>query len=287
MIGFTGSPLVRPERERADPAAMAAALAHPDARLLALDDYQPHAEEGRLAWLPLDTAPPGELALLGTIDGIPRFVRLDPAAGPSSRTPELFALLILLAPGEAGTYAAARSLADWHARHRFCANCGHATAPDHAGWVRRCPSCGAEHHPRTDPVVIMLAEHDGRVLLGRQPAFPPGRYSALAGFVEVGETLEDAVARELFEEAGVRVRGVRYLMSQPWPFPSQLMLACTADAIEDVLTVDRNELEDARWFSHAEVAAALLGASDATFLPPPPYAIAYSLLARWAGMTGM
>jgi NAD+ diphosphatase len=117
-----------------------------------------------------------------------------------------------------------------------------------AGWARHCGRCGAEHYPRTDPVVIMLAEHGGRALVGRQPRFPPGRYSALAGFVEVGESLEEAVARELFEEGGVRATRVRYLASQPWPMPSsQLMLACVAEVESDVLTIDRGELDDAKW----------------------------------------
>jgi NAD+ diphosphatase len=127
----------------------------------------------------------------------------------------------------------------------------------------------------------MLAEHDGRVLLGRQPRFPPRRYSALAGFVEVGEALEDAVARELFEESGVRVHSVRYVASQPWPFPSSLMIACTAQAEDDAIVVDTTELEDARWFTRQEVAAAMAGEPDSAFIAPPPFAIAHSLLAHW------
>ncbi|MFL6722196.1 MAG: NAD(+) diphosphatase, partial [Sphingomonas sp.] len=146
---------------------------------------------------------------------------------------------------------------------------------------RRCGSCEAEHFPRVDPVVIMLAEHHERLLLGRQPHYPPGRYSALAGFLEVGENLEAAVARELFEEAGIRVRNVRYVASQPWPFPSSLMIGCHAEAIADALTIDMAELDDARWFTREEVAAALEGAPDAAFQPPPKAAIARTLLERW------
>jgi NAD+ diphosphatase len=130
-------------------------------------------------------------------------------------------------------------------------------------------------------VVIMLAEHDGKVLVGRQPQYPAGRYSALAGFVEPGETLEAAVARELFEEAGIRVTDVRYIMSQPWPFPSSLMIACTAIATDDALVVDHHELEDARWFSAMEVAAAMAQTPGAPFIAPPPYAVAHSLLDHW------
>lgn len=283
--GFTGSPLVRDEAPRHDPALLAALAARPDALLLELADYAPHVAEGRLGWRPMERAPAQETVLLGTIDGIPRFARLDPAAPAARRSPELFALLERLLPDEAGTYAVARSLLDWHARHRFCAKCGTATAPIRAGWARLCAACGTEHFPRTDPVVIMLAEHgtgaDARVLVGRQPQFPPGRYSALAGFVEVGEGMEEAVRRELFEEAGVVAGTVRFVASQPWPFPSQLMIACVAQVADDRLVIDRSELEDAKWVTRDEVRAALAG-DDASFGAPPPMAIAHTLLLRWA-----
>ena len=192
-----------------------------------------------------------------------------------------FGALGYLSAGEAPVFAAAVSLASWHRRHGFCANCGQPSAIVRGGWSRQCGACGAEHYPRVDPVVIMLAENDGRVLLGRQPRFPPGRYSALAGFVEVGESLEAAVARELFEEAGVRATDVRYVASQPWPFPSSLMIACVSSTEDEDIVIDMTELEDARWFSRAEVEAAMAGASDATFIAPPPFAIAHSLLAYW------
>ena len=285
--GFTGSPLDRLETVRTDPAAFAATAARDDALLLVLDGYQPSADDGRLAWTPLDRdLPLDELALLGAIDGTPRFVHLDPFASAARRTPELFALLAELRAGEAGTYAAARSLADWHARHRFCANCGTPTVPFRAGWGRHCAACGTEHYPRTDPVVIMLAEHcdaagEARVLLGRQPAFPPGRYSALAGFVEVGESLEEAVLRELHEEAGITARDVRYLTSQPWPFPSQLMLACLATVDDPAIHLDTTELEDARWVTRGDVAATLADDPAARFSAPPAYAIAHTLLRAW------
>jgi NAD+ diphosphatase len=129
-------------------------------------------------------------------------------------------------------------------------------------------------------VVIMIAEHDGRALLGRQPSWPAGRYSALAGFLEPGESIEDAVAREIQEEAGVSVSGVRYVASQPWPFPSQLMIACIGIADDDAITLDDNELETAGWFTRDEVRAALAG--DGPFVAPPNYAIAHTLLTRWA-----
>jgi NAD+ diphosphatase len=225
--------------------------------------------------------PPEQILLLGLIEGIPRFARIDPEAVAAKRTPELMALLDNLSTGEAGTSATARSVLDWHARHRFCANCGASSQPHHAGWARLCPSCGTEHYPRTDPVVIMLAEYDGRVLVGRQPGFAPGRYSALAGFVEVGESIEEAVARELREEAGVIATSVRYVASQPWPFPSQLMIACIATLADDVVTLDLAELEDAKWVNRDQVAAALAGDADAIFGAPPRYAIANSLFRAW------
>ena len=163
----------------------------------------------------------------------------------------------------------------------FCANCGAGTAVFRAGWGRKCPACATEHFPRVDPVVIMIAEHEGRALVGRQPMWPRGRYSALAGFLEPGESIEEAVAREIAEEAGLRVADVRYVASQPWPFPSQLMIACVARAESDAISLDANELEDAIWVTRAEVRAALAG-EEAPFLAPPPYAIAHTLLAEWA-----
>lgn len=283
-IGFTGSPLQRLDSQRSDAAAFARHLADLDARLLRMDGLDPIlGASGELAWAALaERDPADELALLGLLDGRPAFVALAPTA----RGKPMFALLRLLSElpaAEAATFGAARGLIDWHARHRFCGRCGATTVVARAGWARHCPQCAAEHFPRTDPVVIMLAEHAGRALIGRQPRFPAGRYSALAGFVEVGESVEEAVARELFEEAGVRASRVRYLASQPWPFPSsQLMLACVAEVESDALVIDRSELDDAKWVDRDGVRAALANAADAPFIAPPPYAIAHELLARWA-----
>ena len=280
-VGFTGSPLDRAEPARHDADALAALAGNPAALLLDMQDYLPLTADGALGWKPLPSLPPEELLLLGLIDGIPRFARIDPEAVAARRWAELMTVLDSLSPGEGGTYAAARSVLDWHARHRFCANCGAKTAPHHAGWGRLCPQCGTEHYPRTDPVVIMLAEYEDRVLVGRQPGFAPGRYSALAGFVEVGESIEEAVARELREEAGVVATGVDYVASQPWPFPSQLMIACIAEVAEDAVTLDMAELEDAKWVDRAEIEAALRGDEDAVFGAPPRYAIANSLFRAW------
>lgn len=283
--GFTGSPLDRVEPIRSDATAEAALAAEAGALLLDLDNYVPALHEGALHWLPLPALPPEQRVLLGKIGGIARYARLDPDARGARRSTELFGLLAQLEAGEMGTYATARCLLDWHARHRFCANCGALSAPINAGWARHCPACGTEHYPRTDPVVIMLAEHgtgaDARVLVGRQAMFDPGRYSALAGFLEVGESIEAAVARELFEEAGVTAGAIRYVASQPWPFPSQLMIACIAQVADDRLTIDHHELEDAMWVTRAEVAAAFDGLKNARFSPPPPFAIASTLLRAW------
>ena len=145
--------------------------------------------------------------------------------------------------------AMAKSMVTWHQRHGYCANCGTRTAMKEGGWKRDCPNCKAEHFPRTDPVVIMLVTPGDRCLLGRQKQFLPGMWSCLAGFVEVAETIEDAVRREIFEESGIRCTDVTYYMTQPWPYPSSLMIGCTARATHDEIMVDQAELEDARWFT--------------------------------------
>lgn len=286
--GFTGSPLDRGDHLRGDPEALAAAKADRHARLLKLDALVPEVDAGGgLGWTGLaDIADGAELLLLGLADGRPHFVAWHPE-GPrgeptAMRSPAVREALASLRPSEAATYAAARSLSEWHTRHRFCANCGHATAIIRAGWARTCPQCHSEHFPRVDPVVIMIAEHDGRALLGRGPGWPEGRYSALAGFVEPGESIEEAVTREIAEETGVRVSDVRYIASQPWPFPGQLMIACIAQARDDRITIDPHEIEDAIWVSRDAVRAVLAGEAETPFLPPPPYAIAHTLLTAWA-----
>lgn len=283
-VGFTGGVLDRADRERNNPEALAAALGDWRARLLKLGGLDPELDgEGRLVWVGLADLPhDAEPLFLGYINGKPHFapLRMGERHG-AVRSPALFAMLGLMPPDQASLYACARSLVDWHQRHGFCAACGSATELFRGGWARRCPSCAAEHFPRTDPVVIMLAEHAGRALLGRQAAWPAGRYSALAGFVEVGESIEEAVARETLEEAGVRVSDVRYVASQPWPFASSLMIACIARAENDALSLDTTEIEDAIWVTRDEVRAALDGAPDARFVAPPRYAIAHSLLSAW------
>ena len=239
--GFTGGTLDRSDALRHDPEGLAAAQRDWRARLLVLDGLLPGTtDDGHLAWTSMADMPDdAEPILLGLDEsGRPHFaallagMRVDNA--PAMRSPALMAVLAALAPGEAATYAGARSVIDWHVRHGFCAKCGSPTEVFRAGWARKCPNCGTEHFPRVDPVVIMIAEHDGRALLGRGKGWPPGRYSALAGFVEPAESIEEAVAREILEESGVRVGKVRYVASQPWPFPSSLMMACVARARQGV-----------------------------------------------------
>ena len=149
-------------------------------------------------------------------------------------------------PQELSAIAMAKSMVSWHQRHGYCANCGTRSAMKEGGWKRECPSCKAEHFPRTDPVVIMHVASGDKCLLGRQKQFPPGMYSCLAGFVEAAETIEDAVRREIFEESGIRCTDVQYYMTQPWPYPSSLMIGCSARAVSEDIVVDHSELEDAR-----------------------------------------
>ena len=286
MLAFTGSPLDRADNLRADPQALAGLMTW-TARLLALDGLTPSlTEEGRLAWTTLADAPEdAELVFLGLLDGKACFAAVPSAgdAAPRMANPQLWNLMASLPAEDLALYGGARSIVDWHARHRFCAQCGGPTRLAKGGWQRTCGQCGADHFPRTDPVTIMLVEHDGRLLLGQGKGWGERRYSALAGFVEPGESLEEGVAREVLEESGVVVEPaqVRYIASQPWPFPSQLMIGCHAFARTDAITRDETELDDVRWFSREEVASSLSG--EGAFIAPPQQAIAYHLLQWWIG----
>jgi NAD+ diphosphatase len=188
----------------------------------------------------------------------------------------------LVPPDQASMLATAKALMSWHARRRYCSNCGQPSGAAAAGWRRECRTCGNQHFPRTDPVVIMLAVDGDDCLLGRQPRFPRGMYSALAGFVEPGETIEAAVRREILEESGVVCGEVHYFASQPWPFPSSLMIGCFAEARSRAVTIDRTELEDARWFSRDETLALLEKRHPDRLAAPIPMAIAHHLIRRWA-----
>lgn len=251
--------------------------------------------DGLRAQLTLDEAlalgaNPGTI-FLGLDDGAPIFgMGMGAAAAEALLTrpdAELGLLRGLITEGalpveEISTIAIAKSLVNWHQRHGYCANCGVRTQMTQGGWRRDCPSCKAEHFPRTDPVVIMLVSDGERCLLGRQPHFAPGMWSCLAGFVEAAETIENAVRREVQEEAGIEATDIGYYMAQPWPYPSSLMIGCTARALTSEITVDHTELEDARWFTREEARQMLTGRHPEGMSGPHPFAIAHHLLHRWA-----
>ena len=282
-IAFAGHGLDRADHLRVDATALARLRQQRDALVLDLDGLAPRLDEdNRLTWRGVG-AGDADLVFLGLRAGAPLFAPV-PAAGddrPAYLQRPAWREISLLPADDLAIYGGARSLVDWHARHPFCARCGAATVLAKGGWQRDCLTCTAQHFPRTDPVAIMLVEHEGALLLGRGLNFPEGSYSALAGFVEPGESIENAVAREVLEEAGVRVHSVRYVASQPWPFPSQLMIGCHALAEGRDLTVDYTELADARWYTHAEVVAALAEAEGRAFNPPPKTAIARNLMQWW------
>lgn len=287
-IFFVGSRMDRADHIRGNPDLLAAAMT-PSARLLRLDGLDPViSAEGGLAWGSLaEVNGETELVFLGRQDGQACFASVPAAGSMAPANPALWQAVATLPADELATYGGARSLVDWHARHRFCSRCGQPTRPAKGGWQRNCmnEACGAEHFPRVDPVTIMLVEHEGNLLLGRQPRFPAGNYSALAGFLEPGEAIEEAVAREVQEEAGITVRDVTYVGSQPWPFPSSLMIGCHAFADDPDLTIDRTELEDARWFTRAEVEDAVQASdrneSGVAFRCPSRTAVANVLLRWW------
>ena len=183
-----------------------------------------------------------------------------------------------LPPAQLGMLAQARSLIQWHERRSFCSNCGGRNELSDGGYRRHCTDCGMDHFPRTDPVVIMVVRHEGRILLGRQEVWKPGMYSALAGFVEPGETIEDAARREIFEESGVRVGTVNYVTSQPWPFLSNLMIGLIGEAISSEIKIDEKELEDARWFTADEARMMIDRTHPDGFYAANPMAIAHELV---------
>jgi NAD+ diphosphatase len=228
-----------------------------------------------------------ETVLLGTVEAAGRFgVGLEPGetralkARADLLVSDLRSIAVQgqAAPMDLSAMAQAKALLLWHARHRFCSTCGAATRLVEAGWRRDCPTCHALHFPRTDPVVIMLAIDGERCLLGRQSRFPPNMWSCLAGFVEPGESIEDAARREIREEAGIICGPVSYYASQPWPFPMSLMIGCHALALSTTITIDEDELESARWFDREEVATMLLARHPLGLTAPPPVAIAYHII---------
>lgn len=315
-VTFATATIDRATHLRGRPEVIAALFGEPSAGVLALSRGRPLCDfddggTARLGWLapghPVFEAADGAVIFLGTEAGAPRFAReipdwpsaeargevrgftddggeAHPALPFASRFAELRGVMTHLSPGDAGDAAAAKGIFAWHQGHGFCANCGAASEVADAGWKRVCPACGAQHFPRTDPVVIMLVTHGNSLLLGRSGAWPPGMYSLLAGFMEPGEAVEAAVRREVFEEAGIRVGRVDYLASQPWPFPSSLMIGCRGEALTREINRDPNELEDARWLTREEVMAAQAGL-DPDIWPSRKGSIARFLIERWLADT--
>lgn len=235
-------------------------------------------------------APARDSVLLGFLHGAPRFglgLAKDRAEGLKARDDLLvtdlrsIAVQGLVAPEHLPPLAEAKAMLAWHTRHRFCANCGAPTSAVEGGWKRECPACKAEHFPRTDPVVIMLAVDGERCLLGRSARFASAMWSCLAGFVEPGENIEEAVRREVHEEAGIVCGRVAYFASQPWPFPMSLMIGAHAEALTTDIKVDAAELEGARWFERDEVALMLLRRHPDGLGTPPPVAIAHHIIRAW------
>lgn len=296
-LGYTDSRLERAADRRPDTVAIATLAADPRAafylmggEMIVLKKASPQHE----ALFSFEEAralgPALETIFLGLADGAPRFgVGLPPQSAEALKSRDdllvtdlrSIAVQGLTRPDDLPPIAEAKAVLHWHARHRFCANCGAPTQVVDAGWRRDCPSCQAQHFPRTDPVVIMLPVDGDRCLLGRSARFAPTMWSCLAGFLEPGEAIEDAVRRETLEEAGIACGRVKYFASQPWPFPSSLMIGCHAEAINRDIVVDREELEDARWFSKDEAVAMLLRRHPDGLTMPPPVAIAYHIARAW------
>ncbi|MDQ8028089.1 MAG: NAD(+) diphosphatase [Brevundimonas sp.] len=296
---FAGNPLDRAGDRRNDPAWLAEQAGNPEALAMALWQGKPlvedHADGPRLQWLSLDHARdivPDREVFLGLWKEAPVFAveiegPVDPAAGPLQGLGAFMDMREaagVLPGADAAMAGLAKSLFDWRARHGFCAACGHASDTASGGWKRICPACKTEHFPRVDPVTIMLVIHKGgaedRCLLGRQAAWPEGRMSALAGFLEPGESIEEGCAREIAEEAGLTATKVRYHSSQPWPFPSQLMIGLFAEVDSDDARPDQTELEAVAWLTRAEAKACLDG-THPTIKAPPRIAIARTLIQAW------
>lgn len=305
-VTFGGSALDRAAALRSDPGRLEALFA--TARVLPLWRGKPLIDrEERLGWVSSDSpvlAHAGKPIFLGFDEDAPVFASdisdWSPEAGAEAveqgfldssvqRHPslpddmafmELRAIMAVLTPRDAELAATAKAVLQWHRSHRFCSACGAASDMVEGGWQRRCPACGTSHFPRTDPVVIMLITRGNSVLVGRNANWPEGMYSLLAGFIEPGETLEAAVRREVLEEAGVPVGAVRYLASQPWPFPASLMFGCAGEALDDRIILDRNELEDACWVTREEMVAVMAGRHP-RIRPARRGAIAHFLIAHW------
>jgi len=294
---FAGSPFDRGDAQRRDPVWLEAAEGNAGSRFLPLArlNVLVHDADGlRLGWLSRADVARLDIAVapvfLGLLDGVAHFaIDVSELGDPvheldlddAWRFEDARAAAMRLAVEDTGVLAQARAQIGWHRSHRHCSACGAPTDPSRGGHVRICGVCKTEHFPRTDPVAIMLAVDGDRCLLGRQARFGTGMWSCLAGFIEPGETIEDAVRRETLEEAGIRCGEVKYFATQPWPFPMSLMIGCHARALSSEIKVDTSELEDARWFSRDDAAAMLMRRHDHGLSTPPPIAIAYHIIRAW------
>ncbi|MGH6684581.1 MAG: NAD(+) diphosphatase [Pseudolabrys sp.] len=296
-LGYTQSRIERAAERRPDDAAISVLAAQPNAGAYMIGGDLIVMKSGAPLSDPLFTmaeahalGTASETIFLGLLDGAARFgYGVAPAVADALKTRDGFHVTDLRSIAVQGLIdadhlppiAEAKAVLHWHVRHRFCPNCGAPTQLVQAGWKRDCPNCKTEHFPRTDPVVIMLATEGERCLLGRSPRFVPTMWSCLAGFIEPGEAIEDAVRRETREEAGITCGRITYVSSQPWPFPASLMIGCHAEALTREIVVDREELEDARWFSKPEVAAMLMRKHPEGLTTPPPVAIAHHIIRAW------
>jgi len=291
---FANSPLDRAGHHRRDPAWLADALAGEAAKLLALHRGQVFViDEGGAAtpgWLgghARAAIAPGEaVTLFLGVDaqGAPHFAVDMPDPAPLEaigRFEELRPLAAQISWDDLAIIGCAKAIFDWHARNGFCAACGVQSVVVEAGWRRDCPACKAEHYPRVDPVAIMVPAFGDKILLGRQKAWPRGMHSALAGYIEPGETFEEGAARETLEEAGLKVTRVRLHSNQPWPFPYSLMIGLICEVEADQERIDTGELESGRWFTRDEARALIAGKHPECFCPPS-FAIAHQLIKAWA-----
>lgn len=292
---FANNPVDRAYAKRAADGFLQDHLRDPDSVLIPLWRGDPLLADGKALFLSAaarsEFPANAPVVFLGMLDGKAHFA-ID--ASGAAETPDAapFADLGDYTPIRAAAGAVSRNdlsmigharwLFEWHRKHVFCHVCGAQTGIRDGGAKRHCEQCGSEHFPRSDPVAIVLAVHDGACLLGRSPHFPPGFLSALAGFVEAAETPEEAAKRELFEEAGVTLTQVRYQFSQPWPFPSSLMMGFIAEAAGRALDLDTNEIEEARWVEREDIRALLKGEERLGIFLPPEFTIARQLLERWA-----
>lgn len=275
-LGFCGGSLDRAAAFRSDQGWIAARRADATAKLLRLNGDKTRIAGGALHY---ETPVDDEAIFLG-LDPAGHAIFAGESVEPIEDAQDLRSLAIAgqLPPSDLATLAQARSLLHWHQRHRFCANCGHATEMKDGGYRRHCAQCTTDHFPRTDPVIIIIVRSGDAFLLGRQTSWPQGRYSALAGFMEPGETIEEAARREVLEESGIRIGAISYVASQPWPYPSSLMIGLIGEALNRDIVIDKIELEDARWFSDGEIRQMLAERHPGGLSVPPPMAIAHRIL---------